>query len=348
VNAGELARRPGEWLRGAGPESDIVISSRVRLARNLANYPFSARLSAAERADVHRRLRDVILAEEISTPEMYLELTDAGELERTLLVERHLISREHSDGGGRRGVAVGEGEVVSVMVNEEDHLRIQVMKSGLQLREAWTLCDGTDDLIEAHVEYSFDKELGYLTACPTNVGTGMRASVMMHLPALVITRQIAKVFQAASKMNLAVRGLYGEGTEATGHFYQISNQSSLGRTEEQIIATIERVIPQIVRYERSARGSLMAKDRLRLEDRVWRAYGMLRYARMVTSEETLQLLSAVRMGVQLGMLVGLDEKRINALVLETQPAHLQALHGGELLPEERDRVRAEYLKSMMN
>ena len=344
----DLINRPGEWLRGSGPDSEIIISSRVRLARNLALYPFAARLSMAERAEVHRKLRDIILSEGLATPEMYIELTDAGELERRLLVERHLNSREHSDSDGRRGVAVGDGEIVSIMVNEEDHLRIQVMKSGMQLSEAWKIADRTDDVIESHVQYAYDRELGYLTACPTNVGTGMRVSVMLHLPALVITRQIAKVFQAVSRLNLAVRGLYGEGTDATGHFYQISNQSTLGRSETQITTSVESAMPQVVRFELAAREALVNKERSRLEDRVWRAYGMLQNARMVSSEETLTLLSAVRMGVQLGLLPGPNVETINELLLTTQPAHLQALHGRELPIDERDCIRAEHLRSLMS
>jgi len=344
----DLVKSPGEWLQAGGPDSGVVISSRARLARNLAYYPFAPRLSMAERAEVHRKLRDIILSEGLATPEMYIELTDAGELERRLLVERHLISREHSDSDGRRGVAVGDGEVVSIMVNEEDHLRIQVMKSGMQLAKAWEIASGVDDVIEAHVEYAYDPDLGYLTACPTNVGTGLRVSVMVHLPALVLTGQVAKVFQAVTRINLAVRGLYGEGTDATGHFYQISNQSTLGKSEQQLIDTVESAIPQVVRFEQAARDSLVRKDRTRLEDRIWRAYGMLKHARMVSSEETLTLLSAVRMGLQLGLLPGPKLEIINQLILTTQPAHLQALQGRELSVPERDRIRGEHLRSIMN
>jgi len=347
LKATDLIKNPGEWLAGSGPEAGVVISSRARLARNLAHYPFAPRLSMAERAEVHRKLRDIILSEGLATPDMYMELTDAGELERRLLVERHLISREHSDSDGRRGVAVGDGEVISIMVNEEDHLRIQVMKSGLQLGKAWEIANEVDDVIESHVEYAYDPDIGYLTACPTNVGTGLRVSVMVHLPAMVLTGQIPKVFQAVARINLAVRGLYGEGTDATGHFYQISNQSTLAKSEEQLIATVESAIPQVVRFEQAARDSLLRKDRTRLEDRVWRAYGMLSNARMVSSEETLTLLSAVRMGVQLGILASPDVRTINQLVLTTQPAHLQALEGRELSIPERDRIRGEHLRSMM-
>ncbi len=310
-------------------------------------YPFNAKMSMAERAEVHRWLRDIILSEEIASPEMYVELADASDLERRLLVERHLISREHSDSEGRRGVAVSDGEVLSIMVNEEDHLRIQVMKSGMQLTSALAQANRADDLIESHVEYAYDRDLGYLTGCPTNVGTGLRVSVMLHLPALVITRQVNKAVQALSKINLAVRGLYGEGTDATGHFYQISNQATLGKSEQQLITTVERAIPEIVNYEAQAREVLLSKDRGRLEDRVWRAYGMLQHARMVSSEETLTLLSAVRMGVLLDLLPGPDLATINKLVLTTQPAHLQVLHGDTLEMDKRDYVRAEHLRSMI-
>jgi protein arginine kinase len=343
----DLMSSAGEWLRGTGPSSDIVISSRVRLARNMVNYPFLSRMKPPQRREAEEKLRTVIAEKHLVPHEMYFDLYETEPLERKMLVERHLISREHEDSTGRRGVAVSQEENISIMVLEEDHLRIQVLRSGLNLKSAWDAANRIDDIFEEQVEYAFDEQLGYLTACPTNVGTGLRVSVMLHLPALVITRQIEKVFHAVSKINLAVRGLYGEGTEAHGHFYQISNQVTLGRSETQIIENVEAVIPQIVRFEESARKSLLEKDRRRLEDRVWRAYGMLKYARVVSSEETMTLLSALRLGVHLGLISEIPVGTVNELFIYTQPAHLQLLAGTDLEPLERDQRRADYVRERL-
>jgi len=343
----DLARRVGEWLRGGGPHSEIVISSRVRLARNLALHRFPARMDEAEAALVEAHCREAILATGEVEPPMYLPLHEMPELDRRFLVERHLISREHETGTLPRAIAIGRGEVLSVMVNEEDHLRLQVLQSGFRLAEAAALADAFDSGLEEKLGYAFDARFGYLTACPTNVGTGMRVSVMLHLPALVITRHIEKVFQAVSKISLAVRGLYGEGTEASGHFYQISNQASLGKSESQLVRDLEAVIPQIVRYERSARTTLLAKDRHRLEDRIWRAYGMLRHARILTSEEILTLLSAIRMGLHLGVLPEISLSDVNELTVFTQPAHLQKIEGRELSANERDLARAKFVREKL-
>lgn len=344
----DLATQGGEWLRGTGSHSEIVISSRVRLARNLSRYRFLTRMSEEERDQAAAQIRSIILDAQIVEPTMYVDLFEAEPLDRKLLVERHLISRELEDAEGRRGVAIGEREAVSIMVLEEDHLRVQVLQSGFSLPEAWEIANRMDDAIENRVEYAFDSRLGYLTACPTNVGTGMRVSVMLHLPALVITRQIEKVFQAVAKINLAVRGLFGEGTEAQGHFYQISNQVTLGRSEPEIVENLEAVIPQIVRFEQKSRETLMTKDRCRLEDRVWRAFGMLKHARTVSSEETMMLLSAVRLGVHLGLIERIPISMVNEIFLQMQPAHLQILSGTTLPPAERDARRADSMRARLS
>lgn len=344
----ELLKDTGEWLRGTGPDSEIVISSRVRLARNLQGFHFISRLSPEERAACETKIRKRIIEANIVLPERYLELQEADPTDRKLLVERHLISKEHEDARHPRGVAIGAGESLSIMINEEDHIRLQVLRSGFCLREAFQMAQGFDLQLEEGLDFAFSPQLGYLTACPTNVGTGMRVSVMLHLPALVITRHIEKVFQAVSKINLAVRGLYGEGTEASGHFYQISNQVTLGKTEEEIAANVEQVIPTIVKYERDARESLMKRDRVRLEDRIWRALGMLRAARVMSSDESMMMLSFVRMGVHLGLLDKLSIKTVNELFIYSQPAHLQKLAQHIMQPEERDIRRAEYIRSRLN
>src|SRR5216683_2703999 len=233
-----LTKTSGEWLRGTGPEADIVISSRIRLARNLAAFPFTNRATNHQRGEIESMLRDRIAKLELDPNLSYLNVPSLSPLDRQLLVERQLISRELASAEGPRGVALGPRETVSLMVNEEDHLRLQVMRSGFSLDEAWQDIDKVDDLLEQRDSYAFSEEFGYLTACPTNVGTGMRASVMLHLPALVWTKQIEKVFRALQKINLAVRGLYGEGSRASGDFYQISNQVKLGESEVQILNEI--------------------------------------------------------------------------------------------------------------
>ncbi|MHC4247519.1 MAG: protein arginine kinase [Planctomycetota bacterium] len=343
----DLAGHTGGWLNASAPESGVVISSRARLARNIASFAFSPKLGDDERAEVELRARAAIESAAVAKPGFYVDLFGADSVDRKLLVERRLISREHEDATGQRGVAVRDDESVSIMVNEEDHLRLQTLLPGLAVGEAWRGLDAIDTALEKHLDYAFHPRFGYLTACPTNVGTGLRVSVMLHLPALAITRQLEKVFQAVAKLNLAVRGLYGEGTEATGHFYQVSNQSTLGKSEEDIVRGLEAVVPQVVRYEQAAREALLNKDRSRLEDRTWRAYGMIRHARTVTSNEALALLSALRMGVLLGLVGDVPLDTVNELLLFTQPAHLQKRTGRELDARERDAARGAYLRSRL-
>jgi protein arginine kinase len=347
MNLDKLTQCSGEWLRGTGPESDIVISSRVRLARNLAAYPFTNRAGPGQKAEIEGVLRARIDKLEVQPKLYYYNVPTLSTLDRQLLVERQLISRELASSEGPRGVALGELETVSVMVNEEDHLRLQVMRSGFSLDEAWQDIDKVDDLLEERVNYAFSEEFGYLTACPTNVGTGMRASVMLHLPALVLTKQIEKVFRALQKINLAVRGLYGEGSRASGDFYQISNQVTLGKSETTILSEIREVIPQIINYERQARNTLVRETRQALQDRVSRAFGTLCSATMMTSEETMDLLSSVRLGINLGLLEELSIPKVNQLFIQTQPAHLQKLMGASLDGEERNAARARYLRTRL-
>ncbi|MEM7231234.1 MAG: protein arginine kinase [Planctomycetota bacterium] len=338
----------GEWLNGEGPESDIVISSRIRLARNLGQYSFLSRASQRDCGQIEREIRERIESQDFSPGMGYFSLPNLTLLDRQFLVERHLISREHAYGKGARGVGIGAKEALSIMVNEEDHLRIQSLASGFQLGRSWDLVEDVDRRLEKNLEFAFSHEFGYLTVCPTNVGTGMRASVMLHLPALVMTRQIDKVFHAVSKINLAVRGLYGEGTQASGDFYQISNQQTLGKTEGEIIGNIERVIPKIIDYERTVRDNLLDQKREIIEDKVWRAYGMLQTARTINSEETMDLLSAVRMGVNLGVIPDVEIRTVNELFIFTQPAHLQKLERCELSSPERDITRATFIRNRLS
>jgi protein arginine kinase len=347
MNLDILTHTSGEWLRGTGPESDIVISSRIRLARNVAAFPFTNRSSAYQKAEIETMLRERVARLDLEPRLEYINIPTLSPLDRQFLVERQLISRELAAADGPRGVALMPRETVSLMINEEDHLRLQVMRSGFALDEAWQDIDRVDDLLEARISYAFSDEFGYLTACPTNVGTGMRSSVMLHLPALVWTKQIEKVFRALQKINLAVRGLYGEGSRASGDFYQISNQVTLGKSETQILNEIREVIPQIITYERQARNSMLQETRQAMQDRVSRAYGTLCSATMMTSEETMDLLSSVRLGVNLGLLDDVTIATVNELFIHTQPAHLQKLMGALLDGEERNAARARYLRTRL-
>ena len=277
----------------------------------------------------------------------FIDVADLQTLDRQFLVERQLISREHANSDGARAVAIDQQERLSLMVNEEDHLRIQVMKSGLDLAGAWDQINDLDDRIESQLTYAFNSKLGYLTACPTNVGTGMRVSVLVHLPALVITQQIEKVFRSLQKINLVVRGLYGEGTQAMGDFYQVSNQITLGKSENDLIDQVGDVIPVVIDYERKARDFLINEKQNDLFEQVSRAYGTLQNAQQISSEETMFLLSRVRMGINLGLIGDLEIPEVNQLFIRTQPAHLQKLRHSELDTDERNIERANYLHSQL-
>ncbi|QDT65091.1 protein arginine kinase [Calycomorphotria hydatis] len=342
-----LIRTSGEWLRGSGPDSDIVISSRVRLARNLAQFPFPIRSSDAVKAEVATLLREKLSDLDIPSLLYFLDVSEMEEVDRQFLVERQLISREHSESKGPRGVCVSREENVSLMINEEDHLRIQVLRSGFALEESWAQINEIDDCIEQELTYAFSDQFGYLTSCPTNCGTGIRVSVMLHLPALVLTKEIQKVFQALQKISLAVRGLYGEGSQAMGDFYQISNQVTLGKSETEIIENIRDVVPNIIAYERRVRNALVKENRRSLHDQIARAYGILRNAQTISSEETMHLLSSVRMGVNLGMVDDLEIPTVNELFIHTQPAHLQKLRSENLPSAERNVARAAYLRERL-
>ncbi len=339
-----LTQSIGEWLRGTGPESDIVMSSRVRLARNLPQYPFVSRASEQDRADIERFLRERIAMAPVGKSLESIDVGGLEEIDRQFLVERQLISREHADAQGARSVAIDQLEQVSLMINEEDHLRIQCIHSGLDLRGVWEQIKVVDEQIEQVVPYAFHPRFGYLTACPTNVGTGIRVSVMLHLPALVITRQIDKVFRSLHKISLAVRGLYGEGSQAMGDFYQISNQTTLGKSEEELVEQVGDVVPVLIDYERRAREFLVRETEQNVHDQVSRAYGILRTAQTISAEETMQLLSRVRMGVLLGLIGDVKIADINSLLIRTQPAHLQKLRGVELDTKDRNIERARYLR----
>jgi protein arginine kinase len=343
----DLLNQTSEWLKGTGPRSEIVISSRIRLARNLPRVPFSEWASKAQREGIFSKVKEAIAETNLIKGATLFEVAGLNDVDRQFLVERHLMSPEHSRDPEHKALVVDPKEVISIMVNEEDHLRVQVLQSGFNLLEAWRVIHGLDQELGKQLDFAYSSRWGYLTACPTNTGTGMRASVMLHLPALVLTRQVAKVLETIAKLSLAIRGLYGEGTEARGNFFQISNQVSLGRKEAGIIDDIERIINQVVAREANARHTLMTKDREAVVDKIWRAYGTLQSARIITSEETMKLLSIVRLGVDVGLIKNIDIKAVNSLFILTQPAHLQKFEKKRLSPEDRDVKRAELIREQL-
>jgi protein arginine kinase len=345
----DISSHPSQWFGGSGPMADIVISSRVRLARNLAGFEFLTTCSTSHKTQILEKLKEAIMPLDFGGELLYIGIDGVSPLERDFLVERHLISRYLAHAKGPRGVVLDTNESFTAMINEEDHLRMQVFKSGLQLEECWQQINRIDDMIEKKVEYSFSTRYGYLTACPTNLGTGIRVSVMLHLPALKMTGHIDKFFNATRDMDLAVRGLFGEGTEAMGDFYQISNQVSLGISEEEIISDFTRtIVPKIVEYEIAARKHLLSKEDDILNDKIYRALGVLRNAYLISSQEALLLLSHVRMGVNMNRLEGISIPTINELFQLTQPAHLQLNNGRILDPTQRDVLRAQIIREHLN
>ena len=328
------------------PESDVVISSRIRLARNSRKFPFPPKLNIDQAIKVVESYRIAILETDtqISRKLGFIDSTKISPLDKACLVEKHLISPEFAAKKEVTGLVLSKDEKVSIMINEEDHLRIQSLFQGLQLNKAWELCNNVDDLIEDKLEYAYSDEFGYLTSCPTNVGTGMRASVMVHLPALTILGYASTVLDAVNKLGTTVRGLYGEGSEVMGNMYQISNQVSLGQSEEEIITKINIIANRIIEQERIAREQLLSA-KVQLEDRLFRSYGIFSNARIITSNECMKLLSDVRLGVELGIINGITIDSINELMIATQPAHLQKINGGTLTPDKRDIKRAELIRS---
>lgn len=343
----QLLNSTSEWLRGTGPEHDVVISSRIRLARNISGFLFHNKLDADHESMIIEEVHKAVKASPMLKDSLFFHYKDLKENDKQFLFERHLISPEHARGKGKKALVVSKNEVISIMVLEEDHLRIQSFQSGFNLMEAWRVIDKIDTELEAQLGFAFDSSLGYLTACPTNVGTGLRASCMLHLPCLVTTKQITKVLQAVAKLGMAVRGLYGEGTQAVGNFFQFSNQITLGQNEEDIIDNLERVIKQVIGHEKESREHLVAKKRDKLEDQIWRSLGTLKSARLLSSNEAISLLSLLRLGLDIKFLAGLTEAELNSLFLITQPAHLQKMFGSELSSAERDYKRAELFRDRL-
>jgi len=342
-----LLENAGAWM-SSGDKEQIVISCRIRLARNMKDYAFPGWGGAEECARIWVNLRPKLAAIKALQPEIDIGMDELEDLDKQILLERHLISREQMEKGKGSGLIICSDESVSVMVNEEDHLRIQVLAAGLDLKGAWKKIDTLDSQIEKATEYAFSPRLGYLTSCPTNVGTGMRASVMMHLPGLVLMEEMNPIIKGLGKIGLTVRGLWGEGTEAIGNMFQISNQMTLGEREEDIVHNIEQIALEIVEHEKNARIRLTEKKELYLKDHIGRAYGILTNAYLLTTKEAMDLLSDLRLGVDLGILKSVDRKTVDELLMAAQPGHLQKLEGKALKPKDRDRVRAKRVRERLS
>lgn len=341
-----LLEQHSGWLE-SGPEEGPVISSRVRLARNLHDTTFPGWASK----DVRNRVwNEMILAfDSLADSAQFFRwrMDELQPLERELLFERHLISAELAERKDGSGLFVSQDECRAVMVNEEDHIRLQSLQPGLNLQAAWNAAAALDDNLENSLTYAFSSKLGYLTACPSNVGTGLRASVMLHLPGLCLTEEIKPVVNAVSKIGLAVRGLWGEGSEASGHMFQMSNQITLGKTEAEIIAHLEQIVLEVIEHEKNARIRLMENKQIRVHDHIGRAYGILAHAAMMNSSEALDLLSGLRLGIDLGLMPEVRRRDIDKLLIKIQPAHLQRDAGASLSPEERDIKRAQLIRGFL-
>ncbi|AAU21733.1 protein arginine kinase [Bacillus licheniformis] len=336
------------WMRQEGPESDIVLSSRIRLARNLDKVRFPTLFSNEEASAIIALFEEQFTGYEVPGIGKFelVKMDQVQPLEKRVLVEKHLIS-PHLTEASFGACLLSENEEVSIMLNEEDHIRIQCLFPGFQLSEALKAANQVDDWIEDRIDYAFSEQRGYLTSCPTNVGTGLRASVMMHLPALVLTRQINRIIPAINQLGLVVRGIYGEGSEALGNIFQISNQITLGKSEHDIVEDLNSVVAQLIEQERSARKALYQTSQIELEDRVYRSYGVLSNCRMIESKETARCLSDVRLGIDLGIIKGLSSNILNELMILTQPGFLQQYSGGALRPNERDIRRAALIRERL-
>lgn len=343
----DLVSQNAAWLDASGAHSDVIVSSRVRLARNLRGITFAHQSTTAE----EDRVVDSVLGAVQMQPRLldatYFDMKELSDLERQLLVERHLISPALALRSGHGGVLVGPGERFSIMVNEEDHLRLQALFAGFEPQAAWALVDTIDTELCSQLDIAYDATFGYLTACPTNVGTGLRASILIHLPGLVLVQSVEQVLRGISQVGLAVRGFYGEGTDVVGSLFQISNQNTLGKPEQQILETLERTVRQIIDYEYDARQTLVRDAQAQIEDKIWRSYGILSYAHVLSGQEFMNLASAVRLGVGLGILKRPETRQLNELMVRVQPSHIQSLAGMRLDNDERDLRRAELVRSKL-
>ena len=343
----DIVHKQCRWLEGGGEHSGIPLCSRVRLARNLTGLPFPNRASGQQLADVSGKVLSAVERISMLKGAIVRRIDELEALDVQFLLESHLISREFTKKLAGSVIIIGDGGVVNIMVNEEDHLRLQVMKPGLEIADAWSVADRLETELGREVDFSFSDRWGYLTSCPTNLGTGLRASVMVHLPTLVISKRIVRVLTRVSRSGIAPRGAYGEGSEPSGNLFQLSNQFTLGKTEDSIIREIERSALGVIEEEESARAALLAGDRKTLEDSVFRARGILASARMIGSNESLELLSRLKLGISLGF-IDSSAKTVDELILDVRPAHLQKIAGARLSRRERDIKRADYIRDKLS
>lgn len=342
-----IERRP-EPTGEAAPDSDVVMSCRVRLARNLAAFPFVNRATHPQRREVVETVRAAPMPSAMAGAAEWIDVQPLPKRDRQLLVERHLVSRQFAEGDSPRALALTHCESLAVMVNEEDHLRIQSIREGSAVREAFASAMNVDDSLSEHLDYAFCQRLGYLTACPTNVGCGIRISVMVHLRALRQTNEIERVKRAAKELHLAVRGFYGEGSDAIGDWFQISNQRTLGVRETDLLEDFAtRIVPTVVAYEREARRLMMDRQKRVVEDRVFRGVAALRAARMLGLDEAMKQLSSVRLGVCLGLIEGVSLETLNRLTVNIQPSHLRAAHAGIESDDDEREARARTARSCL-
>ncbi|GIN42176.1 MULTISPECIES: protein arginine kinase [Heyndrickxia] len=344
-----ISQAVSSWMSKEGPDSDIVLSSRIRLARNFKDYKFPTLFSNEEAREIISKVESVLHTDfhlEGNQVEL-LKMDQLQALQKKVLVEKHLISPNLADDSSHGAVILSGEEDVSIMINEEDHIRIQCLFPGLQLKEALDKANKIDDLMEEHIDYAYSEKLGYLTSCPTNVGTGLRASVMVHLPGLILTQQMNRIIPAINQLGLVVRGIYGEGSEALGNIFQISNQITLGKSETDIVDDLISVVQQIIAQERSAREALIKTSNIQLEDRVFRSYGVLTNSRIIESKEASQCLSDVRLGIDTGYIKNVSKNILNELMIFTQPGFLQQYAGGPLRPYERDIRRATLIRERL-
>ncbi|MCT2536632.1 protein arginine kinase [Aquibacillus koreensis] len=338
------------WMKEEGPDSDIVMSSRIRLARNFEDIPFPIIANKDELEEILAMMKNNFQQKSFKNYHdlEFVKMIDLKTIEKRVLVEKHLISPHLAEKSDLGAVLISENEQVSIMVNEEDHLRVQLYFPGFQLEQALEHAFEMDDWLEEKIDFAFDENRGYLTSCPTNVGTGLRASVMMHLPALAITQKINRMIPAINQLGLVVRGIYGEGSEALGNIFQISNQVTLGRSENDIINDLKSVVQKLIEQERKARQMLGDQRAVQLEDRIFRSYGVLEHSRIIESKETAKCLSDVRLGIDMGYITNVSRTILNELMILTQPGFLQQYAKESLSPQDRDVLRASLIRERLN
>ncbi|GFN35594.1 protein arginine kinase [Tepidimicrobium xylanilyticum] len=336
-----------KWVDGFACEDDVVVSTRIRLARNLKDYRFPQKMNMEESEKLTQDILNVMKDITGNMNYKFIRINNLTPIERVVYIEEHLISPGLIQRPDYSSFLLRDDENITIMINEEDHLRIQALLPGLNFGKAWQIISEVDDFLESFLDYAFHQEFGYLTACPTNTGTGLRASVMVHLPSLTATGHINNFINSLNKIGLAVRGIYGEGTETVGNLFQISNQMTLGQGEEEIIRILENIVNQILERERNARRNLIENRKYEVEDRVFRSLGILKHSRMISSKEAMGLLSNVRLGIEMGIIDDIELKKIDKLMITIQPAYIQNYASKELTENERNIVRASYIRERL-